>query len=286
VDISSPREIDESQAVELLQIEGEPFTCEEGFTGFPNIAFSPDGRSLATVSIKDRKVTFWDTLTGQSLHQLSWDEEAGPVYGVVLSPTWKTLAWVSRSLVQLMDIETGKPGSILRHQDFVSSAAFSPDGLLLATASIASVDGKPAPVVLLWEAAGGKEQRELIGPPAGASVLSFSPPGDTLVWGAWNGQVHLWNLLNPDSASQVGNGVHSDAISSVTFSPDQNYIASAGRDNSVKIFRNPKLLANEPEGREEGEFLALPGERAAFSPDGRLVAVALDGIVSLWGILP
>lgn len=286
VDISIPGEIDEAQAVELFQIEGEPFACEEGYTGFPNIAFSPDGRMLATISIKAGAVTFWDTLTGQNLRHLIWGKEDNPIYGVVFSPTWSMLAWISRSQVQVMDIETGKRGPMLKHQDFVSSAVFSPDGSLLAAASMKPQEGRPMPIVKLWDTARGLETRVLSGPPAGASVLSFSPDGGNLLWGAWNGQVHLWNLANPDKADLVGEGVHSDAISSLNFSPDQLFLVSAGRDHTVKILLNPRMVPESTSGAEAAEVLALPGERAAFSPDGRLMAVVMDGVVSLWGVVP
>ncbi len=286
VDISSPREIDETQAVELFQLEGEPFACEEGFTGFPNLAFSPDGRSLATVSIQAGAVTFWDTLSGQSLRTLPWEAPDSPVYGVVFSPTWDRLAWVSRDRVQLMELESGAAGPVLQHHDFVSSAVFSPDGGLLATASLRTANGRPSPVVRLWSAESGREQRTLAGPPAGASVLRFSPDGKSLLWGAWNGQVHYWDLSAGAGDPRVGEGVHSDAISSLSYSSDQRFIASAGRDHSVKIAPNPRMPASASGEAGEAAIPTLPGERAAFSPDGRLIAVVLDGVVSLWGVGP
>jgi len=285
VDISTPSEIDETQTVELFQLEGEPFTCEEGFTGFPNLAFSPDGRSLATVSIQAGAVTFWDTLTGQSLRTLPWNSQGAPVYGVVFSPNWDRLAWISRDRVQIMQLESGTLGHVLQHQDFVSSAVFSPDGALLATASLHTTNGRPTPAVRLWKVDSGRVTRTLTGPPAGASVLRFSPDGKSLLWGAWNGQVHYWDLSSGEGDSQVGDGVHSDAISSLSYSLDQRFIASAGRDHSVKIAPNPRLAGIAGAGGEL-TIPTLPGERADFSPDGRLIAVVLDGVVSLWGVRP
>ena len=52
------------------------------------------------------------------LKQLEWTEAVNPsLSGAFFSPDWKKLAWVSQSVVQFMDVTTGKTTTLLSHED-------------------------------------------------------------------------------------------------------------------------------------------------------------------------
>jgi WD40 repeat protein len=68
----------------------------------------------------------------------------------------------------------------------------------------------------------------------------------------------------------------------VTFSPDGRRLASAGLDETVKVW-------NTATGQEVLSLAGHPGAVAsvAFSPDGqRLASASLDGTVKVWDAGP
>jgi WD40 repeat protein len=156
------------------------------------IVYSPDGKQLAAIDNQNFTIHILSTNDGAETGTLTWTEHASPVlYEAIFSPDWSSVAWIARGTVQLMDVDTGDLGATLSHEDFVSSAAWTPDGELIVTAAAATVNGDFKPVANFWDPQSGRQINQLIFDNPILS-LSFTTDGHLIgildsssYWSAW-----------------------------------------------------------------------------------------------------
>jgi sugar lactone lactonase YvrE len=152
------------------------------------------------------------------------------------------------------------------HTDQVNSAAFSPDGTRVVTAS----DDRTARI---WEARTGRELSALRGQGLFVHSAAFSRDG-RYVLTAGSGGARVWEA---DTGTPVQE-LRSTLAQSAAFSPDERYIVTAGSDETARLWEVGT-------GNLVREFRGHTGSvrSAAFSPDGKyLVTAGWDGTARLW----
>ena len=109
-------------------------------------------------------------------------------------------------------------------------------------------------------------------------AIAFSPDGKTLVSGAGDHSVRLWDLTKQPGAVTLDG--HQDWAWDLAFSPNGRTVASASKDATVKIW-------DVVTGRELMTLLhPLWVNGVTYSPDGTLIATACDDtLVRLWNPL-
>ncbi len=246
-------------------------------------AYTPDGATVLAGSF-DGKVYTWDAATGAARATLEGLKV--PLTALALSPDGKTVAagggrpaikrsqWAAGE-VMLWDLATGQGRALLRgYSHGVRSLAFRPDGAVVAA-------GCSNARVLTWDGATGKA-----GPVLSTGhrqsgwiqALAYSPDGRSLALGSSSYMVTVWDPATGQMRSDLPG--HSYEVHSVAYAAGGREIVSAG-GKEVTIW-------DLDTGRERTTFRPDPrlvGERvhaAVLSPDGRLIAVALDGGVQLF----
>jgi len=257
---------------EPLNKKGVVFSRHDDF--IPSVAFSPDGKRLASAGDNCVKIT--DLETGKELLKLK-NSRGMHYFSVAYSPDGRTLVGAQSMLkertrqrkgdtvittliyfgeVLVWDAQTGQVKTILDDDNGPAWAlAFSPDGKWLAIATGPTQVDKDCKndcpafgEITLWETGDWKLIRRLRGSSAAIRALAFSPDGQLVAGGSglMDGgrgasveeeskfEVFLWDVATGELKQKLPGHIRS--ITSLAFSPDSRLLVSAGFDRNMKFW--------------------------------------------------
>lgn len=254
----------------------------EAFSQVLSVAFSPDGKLLATGDV-NHEVRIWQVAEGKPL--LTLQMAAGWVWSVAFSPQGRLLASSANRTVALWDLQTGtRIYQFHNDADRVFSLAFSPDGQLLAS-------GSEDRLIRVWEVKTRRLIRVLKGHDDEVRSVAFAPhryveatlgtpaaqkaAGHLLASGSYDRTVRLWDVQS-GTCTQILKG-HQDWVETVAFSPDGQTLASGSRDRTLHLWDSQTGTL------QSGLAHPQPIRALAFAPDGKTLASGCDDYrIRLW----
>ncbi|WP_162667285.1 sigma-70 family RNA polymerase sigma factor [Gemmata massiliana] len=265
--------------------------------GTYSVAFSPDGKTLATGG-HDQVTKVWDVATGKLLHTLTGNHTW--VEALAVAPDGKTFASAGQNgLIRLWNFATGADACPqVGHKDAVGGVAFGSDGKTVVTGSR---DG----TVRWWDSTTGAERRSIA---AREGVLGtvLSPDGKAVLVSTYDGKLRTWDAVT-ERENTPTNLPGAAKFGPLSFAPDGKYLVASSGPNvtvwewpgmelarTIELPKPTRGVPKDPKIRCESEC-----QVASVSPDGKwLVTVSAryssrerdghtfgsisDGVVDLW----
>jgi len=267
--------VGQSAAVEPLVFKGHT-------NSVLTVAFSPDGKALATAGM-DKSVKLWDPRTGESIAVLNGHRCI--VKSLAFTPDGKTLiSGAGQSEggkfsgeLKAWEIPRGrlKRTVPMKPNNDVNAVACFPDGKLVASGGIDGIN--------VWDIETGELKKSLPTDNSATLALAISPEGKTLVTGSFDTLLRLWDPR--------------------TWTVKQTFTDHRSEIRATKLSADGKTLAAYTGGRKEAYLWDLDAgklqrtinnefeiEALAISRDGRTLATAghhqatTTGRVDLWDV--
>ncbi len=278
-----------SQASQNTAKEAKPElvlqTGYNNFWGATRLAFSPDGRLLATATFHTNTIKLWETATGRELRNLSTGGQnstsLAPAFAFSPDSHWLAASagnnsvrvWEVNSGRELQTL-TGATGSFMGALG-VSFVGFSSDGRKLVTISDS---------IRVWDTSSWKEASTiqtsnvgLGGFTGGGGGVALSPDGNQLVR-VENDQIKFLDPMNGKELRAVAMPDSSMQDVELAFTSDGHLFAAGTNDKKLKVW-DVNSKAERVQATTQKDFAPIK-----FSSDGRQVAVCDSYVVRVWDV--
>lgn len=278
--------------------------------GIKSVAFSPNGRLLATGSA-DGAARVYRIRDGELARELS-EEGSGRVLALKFSPDGTLLATAGQEgSVRVWDLATGiRKFLFIGHNSPVVNLTWSPNGQFLTDAAL----DRTARVLDTGGIGAGRLAAVLIGHEDGIRAVAYSSDGLTAATVSSDGTARLWDARGEEGLLLLGQ--HRAGETRAAFDPTGLRAVSVGVSGRVKVWdvRRRRIEAEHvdapgnlfalfdptarwvlfgggteaaglwnPSTRESKRLVHRARVRAgAWTPDGRAVTGGQDGIVRFW----
>lgn len=251
------------------------------------LAFSPDGKSIASLCPEDNSVRIWDVTTGQQIARtpiVKWtiDRQALKTAaewsgirgtGVFFLPDGRVCFVGGRTAATIWDYRKSERWEVGDSYEFTTvslAGALAPDGKSIAI-------GFEFGATSVFNLATGEELAKLESGKGPVVHLSFSPNGQLLAATYYNCETILWDLKKKSSIRSYSPGGGPWGPMTSQFSPDGKSLALV-INQSIKLF---DTASNKELSKFDNQTTGVALVR--FTSDGKkLVGIARDGRICSW----
>lgn len=232
-----------------------------------SMAFSPDGKTLASTSLGGGEIEFWDAATGRLVRRLK-APGTGLTSLLAFLPDQSSILTVSvgaDSTIALWSLSSGERTGLWQWDGRIHMAALNPQGNKIAI-------GKRDQILLL-EVGSWKNLLTLSGHEDGATAGAFLPDGKRLVSAGFDGFIRVWELEKGREVQRIA--TKASLMGSVAVSADSSLVAASGLGEPLQVW---SLKDSEP---LKG-FAVQPKDKQSmslqFSPAGdKILSAEISG---------
>lgn len=242
------------------------------------LAYSPDGRSLASAAASDLRL--WDLSGGAGQARPSPTFAPRYVYGFMWS------SWSPAGLLTVQEHDSlcfyDLTGQIQRQLPLPRTArclAWSPSGLLLCRREAAGCTRLHLRVALVHPETGDEVASASFDTTRGGGLTyakMTGPDHGTAYLGTSEGEIYHWS---PPAGTVESVGIQGTQLAGLALSPDWRWLATAG---GHAVYLWPAQPGESGRPRELRHPHTVTG--LAFCPDGRLVTSCFDRGIRLWDV--
>jgi WD40 repeat protein len=243
-----------------------------------DVAYSPDGKLLATAGTNDRQIRLWDAVTGRMLASTPGE------HAIVFTPGGERLFHAGGDVnakARVLDIVHRKEEPSLIPAVNSQSLAMSPDGRAFA---MDLWSAKPPHEVAAYDAATGRIRLRLGSHQGPVGAVRYSPDGKVIATAGDEAVIRLWDaatgkLLRRLDGHKAVKGDYQNMLA-IAFSPDSKQLVSGGADKAVRLWDVGTGKELRRFGVHKGCVLCV-----AFTPDGKHVLTGgFDEPLRLWDV--
>jgi WD40 repeat protein len=237
------------------------------------LAFSPDGRRLASLAGREKRVSVWDLPSGN--RTLSSGEVA-EVQALTFGPNGRDVVFASDRYLYRWDVGANLvPERWLRGANYCHQVACAPDGSMLAASCFHRYGAADRYRVDLFRTDTTAKKTFLNGGFGKPTCLTFSPDGRFLAAGGEDQAVRIWSLTGE---ARTRTSVCLTRVHAVAFAPG-GQLAAVAAGHWLTLH---DTATNKPLGLLEGHVGVI--RALSFAPDGTLLSAGDDGTVRLWDV--
>jgi len=253
--------------VGIAAVSGLLLTLAGGLAATSYEARVASAKSDAALQAQSRLLT---EAAAQHLKDSDVAGAQGIILGVLTNPEFaqgRTPAAIS--VFQEIRAADAQLAVLAGHGNQVLSAAYSPDGTRIVTASWDKT-------ARIWDARTGVQLAVLTGHGDVVGSAAYSPDGTRIVTASADKSARIWDARTGVQLAVLSS--HGDRVLSAAYSPDGTHIVTASADKSARIW----------DARTGVQLAVLSGHTgvvrsAAYSPDGtRIITASFDQTARIW----